>query len=144
MVVKQKQISRTSWSINKTKMRDNYLEPKIKRKMIARKKNYFEVKTTSGSSKKRKTARKAKQPKLETKNHGHMEPIFVWKSQSLRRWRSPLQTSNAPRETCQDLCTQKRKSWNVTFTVTAVQICKANNFLITRVTKTYVKTKDKK
>lgn len=85
MVVKQKQISRTSWSINKTKMRDNYLEPKIKRKMIARKKNYFEVnKTTSGSSKKRKTARKAKQPKLETKNHGHMEPIFVWKSQSLR------------------------------------------------------------
>lgn len=52
MVVKQKQISRTSWSINK-KMRDNYLEPKIKRKMIARKKNYFEVKTTSGSSKKR-------------------------------------------------------------------------------------------
>lgn len=55
-------------------MRDNYLEPKIKRKMIARKKNYFEVKTTSGSSKKRKTARKAKQPKLETKKSWTWNP----------------------------------------------------------------------
>lgn len=43
--------------------------------MIARKKNYFEVKSLQAAANKRKT-RKARQPKLKS----NMDTTFVWKS----------------------------------------------------------------
>lgn len=126
-------------------MRDNYLEPKIKRKMIARKKNYFEVnKTTSGSSKKAENSEKGVTTKTRNKkNHGHGTHIRLEES-VIAQLEVPLADLERPPGNVSGPLHPKRKSWNVTFTVTAVQICKANNFLITRVTKTYVKTKDKK
>lgn len=73
MVVKQKQISRTSWSINKTKMRDNYLEPKIKAKndcaqkeLLWSQQNHFRQQQKAENSEKGETTKTRNR-----KNHGH-------------------------------------------------------------------------